>query len=75
MNGLDLLDVLTIASFLLQIQNQSNIIGISDVQAEVNRAVGEIHKHLEAQDAKLNTIMEKVNEIEDHQKAVRDDRL
>ena len=54
-----LLDILTILSFALQIQNQTNIVGISDVQGEVNRAVGEIHAHLEEQDRKLAYLMER----------------
>ena len=58
-NGqLELLDVLTIVSFVLQLQNQQNIIGIQDVQREVDRAIGEIHAHLEQQDDKINRILE-----------------
>ena len=56
--GLEMLDVLTIISFCLQLQNQSNIVGIKDVQREVNRAVGEIHEHLEQQDKKIDHILE-----------------
>lgn len=59
LNGqLELLDVLTIVSFVLQLQNQQNIIGIQDVQREVDRAIGEIHAHLEQQDDKINRILE-----------------
>ena len=56
--GLEMLDVLTIISFCLQLQNQSNIVGIKDVQREVNRAVKEIHEHLEEQDRKIDHILE-----------------
>ena len=46
-NGqLSFLDILTIISFAIQIQNQGNIIQIKDVQNEVDRAVEDIHKHL-----------------------------
>lgn len=56
-NNLEILDILTIVSFILQIQNQSKIFGISDVQDELHKAVNEIHAHLENQDEKLNKIM------------------
>lgn len=54
----ELLDLLTVASFLMQVQNQMHIVGISDVQEEVNRAVDAINAHLEAQDEKISRIME-----------------
>ena len=69
--NLDLLDLLTILSFALQVQNQSNIVGISDVQEEVNRAVSEIHAHLEEQDKNIKNILEVLNGTD--QKAVRHD--
>ena len=72
---LEFLDVLTIVSFVLQIQNQTRIIGMEDIQNEVNRAVREIHSHLEVQDTKLNEITEKVSYIENNQKAIRNDRM
>lgn len=59
MNGqFEFLDVLTIISFAIQMQNQKNIIGIRDVQNEVDRAITEIHSHLEMQDAKIDRILE-----------------
>ena len=61
---LELLDVLTIVSFVLQLQNQQNIIGIRDVQKEVDRAIGEIHAHLEQQDGKIDRILEGVYETD-----------
>ena len=61
---LDFLDILTLLSFVLQLQNQNNIIGIRDVQKEVDRAIGEIHAHLEMQDEKLNAIIEGVTKNE-----------
>ena len=51
------LDTITIISFILQLQNQQNIIGIRDVQHEVDRAIGEIHSHLESQDQKIDRIL------------------
>ena len=56
----ELLDILTILSFVLQVQNQGNIIGLSDVQKEVNRAVDEIHRHLEEQDRKIDLLLKEV---------------
>lgn len=54
---LDFLDALTIISFVLQLQNQNNIINIRDVQTEVDRAINEIHAHLEQQDEKIDKIL------------------
>lgn len=55
---LDFLDILSIISFMIQIQNQGNIIRISDVQNEVDRAVDKINEHLVEQDRKLNLVLE-----------------
>ena len=55
----EFLDILTIMSFALQIENQSHLIGITDVQNEVNRAVTEIHAHLEEQDRMLKLLLGK----------------
>ena len=57
MDNLDFLDLLTLLSFVLQIQNQDKLIGIRDVQKEVDRAIGEIHEHLEQQDKKIDSII------------------
>lgn len=70
MNGqLEVLDILTIVSFVLQVQNQGRIIDLADVQDEVNRAVEDIHKHLQEQDNKIDRIIE-VIEHEADRKAV-----
>ena len=55
----ELLDILTVLSFALQVENQGNIIGLKDVQNEVNRAVSEIHAHLEQQDRMLKELLGK----------------
>lgn len=55
---LNFLDILTLVSFCLQLQNQRNIISLGDVQNEVNRAISEIHAHLEMQDGKLDKLLE-----------------
>lgn len=62
----ELLDVLTIVSFVLQMQNQSKIFGMSELQEELHKIVGEIHGHLENQDGQIRKIMEVLNiEAED----------
>lgn len=58
-NGLfGFLDILTVLSFMLQMENQSKIFSISDVQEELHKAVGEVHAHLEVQDEKIDRISE-----------------
>lgn len=81
MNNIETLDLLTLLSFILQVENQGRIIDIKDVQNEVNRAIEEIHAHLETQDEKMNEIIILLRELievvlknEDNQETVRDDR-
>ena len=62
MNNFEFLDIIAVLSFVLQLQNQENIISLGDVQGEVNRAVAEIHRHLEAQDEKINHILSLLEE-------------
>ena len=57
---LDLLDILTIISFTMQMENQERIIDLGDVQREITKAVEDIHGHLSVQDSKLNLIMEMI---------------
>ena len=52
------LDLLTLISFAIQLENQKNIIGIQDVQSEVDRAIDLLNDHLQSQDEKINKIME-----------------
>lgn len=53
-----ILDLLTLISFAIQLENQKNIIGIQDVQSEVDRAIDLLNDHLQSQDEKINKIME-----------------
>ena len=55
---LEFLDILTVLSFVLQLQNQSKIFGLQEVQNDNNRVAQEIHKHLESQDKKIDQILE-----------------
>ena len=59
---LDFLDVLSIISFAITIQNQTKLIGIQDVQQEVDRALEELHQHLKMQDQKIDKILEVLND-------------
>lgn len=54
----ELLDLITVLSFILQVQNQSKLFGISDIQEDNNRVAEEIHQHLRQQDEKINKILE-----------------
>lgn len=55
---LNFLDILSIVSFAITIQNQNKLIGIQDVQKEVDRALEELHQHLQKQDEKIDRILE-----------------
>ena len=59
---MDFLDILSIISFAIMIQNQSKLIDIQDVQKEVDRALEELHSHLEVQDNKIDKILEVLND-------------
>ena len=65
MNNLDFLDILTIISFSIQMENQKNIIRMNDVQDEVNKAVEDIHKHLMKQDEILRRLESKYDNTRD----------
>ena len=54
----ELLDLLTVLSFIMQVKNQSKLFGISDIQKDNNRVAEEIHQHLRQQDEKINKILE-----------------
>lgn len=54
----EFLDVITIISFAIQLQNQTKIFDMNDVQADNNRIARDIHQHLEEQDKKIDKIME-----------------
>lgn len=56
--GLQFLDILAIISFALQMQNQTKIFGLNDLQAENNRVAEELHRHLTEQDKNIKRIME-----------------
>lgn len=54
---LELLDVLTIISFCIQMQNQNKIFSIHDIQSDNDRVLDNIHQHLKIQDEKIDQIL------------------
>lgn len=54
---LELLDILTIISFCIQMQNQNKIFSIHDIQSDNDRVLDEIHQHLKIQDEKIDQIL------------------
>lgn len=81
--ALTLLDVLNIASFLIGIQNLELNVSQSDMDKQtqdidaaagalVRTALEDIHAHLQKQDAKIDKILEMLNE--DHQEDIGHDR-
>lgn len=54
---LELLDVLTIISFCMQMQNQNKIFSIHDIQSDNDRVLYDIHQHLKTQDDKIDQIL------------------
>lgn len=54
---LELLDILTIISFCIQMQNQNKIFSIHDVQSDNDRVLNDIHQHLKIQDDKIDQIL------------------
>lgn len=65
--NLTFLDILTIMGFVISLQNLELNISQDDLQKEADRLdkvlrddVDEIHRHLEAQDEKIERILEKL---------------
>ena len=54
---LELLDILTIISFCIQMQNQNKIFSIHDIQSDNDRVLDDIHRHLKMQDEKIDQIL------------------
>lgn len=52
------LDVITILSFMLQLQNQDKLFDINDVQRELQKVQDRIDSHLQIQDDKIDMILE-----------------
>lgn len=57
----EFLDVITVVSFIMQLQNQSKLFSLHDIQDDNNRISAEIHQHLQQQDEKINKILELIS--------------
>lgn len=57
-----LLDIITILSFILQMQNQGHIIDIKDIQEELQKVQDKIDAHLQIQDDKIDQILKYIKE-------------
>ena len=56
----ELLDILTIVSFIMQLQNQSKLFSLHDVKIDNERVAEDIHRHLKMQDEKINKILDRL---------------
>ena len=63
-DSFEFLDLITVLSFIMQIQNQSKIFDLHDVQEDNAKVAQEIHAHLKQQDEKINKILEVLHERE-----------
>lgn len=70
--NLEFLDMVTIASFIIQMESQSKILSLHDIQEDNTRIVGIIQEHLEKQDQKINKILEVISNG-NNQKSVGND--
>lgn len=57
-----LLDVITILSFVLQLQNQDKLIDVKDIQRELQKVTDRIDTHLQIQDDKIDAIISYLKE-------------
>ena len=67
---LDLMDILSIASFLIAVQNLDLNVSGDDMHRQTNelterleKAINDIHEHLTVQDAKLNIILNRLEDV------------
>lgn len=54
----NIMDAMAIVSFIIGLANYNENIGQTDLQEVVNRAIEDIHKHLQMQDNKIDMILE-----------------
>lgn len=57
-NKLDFMDILSIMSFAISVENLDSNIDQDNMQQLLGKTVNEIHQHLDEQDKKLDKIME-----------------
>lgn len=56
------LDVITILSFMLQLQNQDKLFDIKDIHRELQKVTDKIDTHLQIQDDKIDAIINYLKE-------------
>lgn len=61
---LSALDFLGVVSFMLGLANYSENLSQTQFQEELNKAVAEVHEHLQIQDDKIDLILAKLNSEE-----------
>lgn len=59
----NLLDTLALVGFVIGLANYDENVSQSQVQALIDKALTDIHNHLQQQDLKLQSISEKLNRI------------
>lgn len=57
-NKLSAMDMLNILSFCISVQNLDENIGQNQLDDAIDKAIEDIHKHLQEQDAKIDMILE-----------------
>ena len=68
MNNQNLLDALTLVGFVVGLANYDENVSQSQVQELIDKALGDIHSHLQEQDLRLQSIENKLIEVLDNGK-------
>ena len=68
MNNQNLLDALTLVGFVIGLANYDENVSQSQVQQLIDKALGDIHSHLQDQDLRLQSIENKLIEVLDNGK-------
>ena len=68
MNNQNLLDALTLVGFVIGLANYDENVSQSQVQELIDKALGDIHSHLQDQDLRLQSIESKLIEVLDNGK-------
>lgn len=63
MNNQNLLDALTLVGFVIGLANYDENVSQSQVQQLIDKALSDIHSHLQEQDTKLKAIDDKLNKL------------
>ena len=63
MNNKEFMDILNILSFLISIENLNSNLDQDTMQQILEKTVEDIHKHLEEQDAKIDLILKRLEDL------------